>query len=126
MGVNARASLFYGIVINEDAARKLLKRFEAEMTENFGEEYDFDEDSLEYVLEALANLKNFKIVFREFSDADDEYGIAVYKKDAYDFEETKKFKMPDEENLNEKWAKLAERLKLGKRKPGWYLFTEDS
>jgi hypothetical protein len=118
MGNNANASLFYGIVLKENAVTKLIKKFKPEIK-------DAQDDDLSEQLKSVAYLKKFDVVYHinEYSVKKDEYGIAVYERSWSDYEELKSFKVPDEIKLKEKWNKLAEKLGLGSKKPGWYLFA---
>ena len=123
MGNNANASLFYGVILKEDAVKKLIKKFESETAGS----YEFEDDLGEH-LESIAKSKKFKIVYciNEYSDKDDEYGIAVYEHSWSDYEKLKSFKIPSEVELKAKWNKLAKELGLGSKKPGWYLFANYS
>lgn len=118
MGMNAKASLFYGVMLNKSDYEKLAKKLNI----NTGDDYDDDYEKIELITRTMG----FYIVWctQEFSDKE-QYGIAVYEKTVYDYDDDRAFKIPSETTLNEKWEKLNKTLKLSK-KPGWHLFTEHS
>jgi len=119
MSTSARASLFYGVMLNQDGYEKLSKRLVVKPMKSWAPDHDEQ-------MENIANTMGFKIVWctQEFSDKE-QYGIAVYEKTVHDYDNDRAFKIPSETILNEKWEKLAKTLKISK-KPGWHLFTEYS
>jgi len=118
MGINARAKLFYGIVISKI---KLLKIASGILGDEVSEDEEYER------LEWLAKRVGGKSIwlYREGYDENDEHGIAVWEKTTYDFTDTKKFKLPDVAALDEKWKSIQKGLGI-KAKAGWYLWTEYS
>jgi len=124
MSTSARASLFYGVMLNQDGYEKLSKRLMVKPMKSDDEVVIAINREIQ--MELIANTMRFKIVWctQEFSDKE-QYGIAVYDKTVHDYDNDRAFKIPSETILNEKWEKLAKTLKISK-KPGWHLFTEYS
>lgn len=120
MGMNASASLFYGVLMKEKDLLKIAKRV--------GIQTEEDEEPLE----GLSDRFKVKLVclIREGFEPDDpgdqEWGVAVYyEKVIYDYSGATKIKFPSYEVLDAKWEKVKERLGI-KKKPSWLLFADYS
>ena len=115
MGINAKAHLWYGVVEKRSKLLELAtsrvkgKRDEWDKLEKFAKELGFTEYCLQ----------------REGWEETEDHAVGVWGVTCYDFDDTKKFKMPTQGELDQKWKKLAQELQI-KKKPGWYLWTEYS
>lgn len=129
MSMNSHASLFYGIAISIDDAKKIVNRFRSEIdleTEDDEDDYG-DNDDIYQLLESIGEEKGFEVSYlggEIIEPEDTKFGIAVWEETTYDWEGVSELKLPNKEKLDAKWAKLAKTLKLGNKKPRWFQFTQ--
>jgi hypothetical protein len=121
MGNRAQSSLFYGVVLNVDESVKFTKKI-------LGNDLDRNENDLGELFYELKKKGEFKwVCIDPFDNAENMLNcIASYEKKVYEYDfPPKKFKLPNQEVVDNKWQKIAEKYGI-KKKPGWHLTTEYS
>ena len=124
MGLNARACLFYGVVITDNAAKKLVKKLVNQYALDF-DNNEIEEEPFE-CLEALGEQLKFKVAIlcREDEESEDRVmGICSFEKTVYDWQGIPIVKIPDQDKLDAKWEKVQKTTGL-KKKPKLHLFTD--
>ena len=124
MGMSASASLFYGIVVDEEFFKKALRGYNY-----IGED---DDDDVEEICASI-NL-GFKISYCVYGgeyDMESKFKVEVFDKYCIGCESwkpSKGFSIPSQEELDAKWAEIKPALdKFGlNNKPKWHMFCEYS
>jgi len=121
MGRHASANLFYGHILDEKRAVRLLKRL--------GTDVDPNEEDLGEEMGWLAREFDFELVFVHTGETYTKYGVAVFVKRTASYQRSKfnKFKLPSEIELTRRWKKINATLPgFAKTRAGWHLTAEYS
>lgn len=123
--MDAIAVVFYGVKITNEQARAIVKKnfdlIKNDEDENIDDLCDAD---LYDCLGAIGAEHGFESPTLEsgYNEFDNEFGIGAIVVEQFHGSPAEEFEIPSDAELDKKWKKIAETLKI-KKKPKWYIFA---